>query len=168
MKKTRSLFALLFFALLISGCEKDDICEANKPTTPRLIITFYDDLNPTVLKNVTNLQITGEGAAASFLFNGVSKVALPLKTIEDLTNYSLIINSTEPAIDNQDFLQFNYTRQNVFVSRACGFKTLFMLKTTNPVLKTDSSSADGFWIKNITIETSKIETENETHIKIYF
>ena len=48
MKKIISF--LLLFAFGLSGCEKDDICDANTPTTPRLIISFYDYNNPTVKK----------------------------------------------------------------------------------------------------------------------
>jgi hypothetical protein len=93
---------------------------------------------------------------------------LPLKTNEDLTKYSLILNSTDSTRDNEDFLQFNYTRQNVFVSRACGYKIIFTLDPATPYIKTETSTPDGYWIQNITVETSNITTENETHIKIYF
>jgi hypothetical protein len=79
------------------------------------------------------------------------------------------LNSASSTGANEDFLQFNYTRQNVFVSRACGYKTIFELNATpNGVIKTDSTTPDGFWIQDINIVTTNIETENETHIKIYF
>ena len=38
----------------------------------------------------------------------------------------------------------------------------------NGVIKTDAATPDGFWIQDINIVTTNIETENETHIKIYF
>jgi hypothetical protein len=78
------------------------------------------------------------------------------------------LNSTDTAIDNEDFLQFNYTRQNLFVSRACGFKTNFTLNPTTPFIKTETSTPDGYWIQNVEIITSNITTENEIHVKIYF
>lgn len=156
-------------SISLSSCEKDDICEETTATTPKLIIEFYDVLNPTVLKNVTNLAVKEIGIASAVIsFNSVSKIQLPLKTNEVITKYSFILNSTDVTIDNEDFLQFKYTHQNVFVSRACGFKTIFTLDPTTPYLKSDASTPDGFWIRNITVETSNITTENETHIKIYF
>lgn len=156
-------------SISFSSCEKDDICEETTATTPKLIIEFYDVLNPTVLKNVTNLAVKEIGIASAVIsFNSVSKIQLPLKTNEVITKYSFILNSTDVTIDNEDFLQFKYTHQNVFVSRACGFKTIFTLDPTTPYLKSDASTPDGFWIRNITVETSNITTENETHIKIYF
>ena len=166
MKKI--LLVLLVFSVTLSSCEKDDICDATTATTPKLIIEFYDILHPTVLKNVTNLAVKEVGSTSFINFNSVSRIQLPLKTNEDLTKCSLILNSTDTSTANEDFLQFKYTRQNIYVSRACGFKTIFTLDPTTPYLKSDASTPDGYWIQNITVATSNITTENETHIKIYF
>ncbi len=166
MKKILPL--ILVLSMSFSSCEKDDICDATTATTPKLIIEFYDVLHPTVLKNVTNLAVKEVGSTAIIGFVSESKIQLPLKTNEDITKYSLILNSTDVTIDNEDFLQFNYTRQNIFVSRACGYKTIFTLDPTTPFIKTETSTPDGYWIQNITVATSNITTENETHIKIYF
>jgi len=165
----KKLILLLFLlSLSFSSCEKDDICDEATSTTPKLIIEFYDVLHPTVLKNVTNLKVKEVGTVAFMSFDAVSKIELPLKTTEDITKYSLIKNSLDTTTDNEDFLQFNYTRENLFVSRACGFKTIFTLDSTTPYIKSDTSTPDGFWMQTITVTTSNITTENETHIKIYF
>ena len=67
--------------------------------------------------------------------------------------------------DNIDVITFNYQRVDKYVSRACGFKTLFYLNVTNPVVLT----ADGSnWIQNIVVTQPNIENENEVHVKIYF
>jgi len=166
MKKL--ILLLLVLSMSFSSCEKDDICDAATETTPKLIIEFYDILNPTVLKKVTNLEVKEDGIASVLSFTDKSKIELPLKTNEDSTKYSFILNSTDVTTANEDFLQFNYTRQNIFVSRACGYKTIFTLDPTTPFIKTETSTPDGYWIQNITVETSNITTENETHIKIYF
>ena len=163
----KKIVLLLLFTITFSSCEKDDICA--EETTPRLVLEFYDISNPSNLKNVLNLKVTGEGQTELGTYNGVNKVELPLDITNDITKYSLILNSASSTGANEDFLQFNYTRQNVFVSRACGYKTIFELNATpNGVIKTDSTTPDGFWIQDINIVTTNIETENETHIKIYF
>jgi hypothetical protein len=167
MKKIQLLFICLF-SITFSSCEKDDICEATTPTTPKLVIEFYDILNPTVKKNVTNLAVKELNTATSISFTGSSKIQIPLRTSQDLTKYSFILNSTDATLDNEDFLQFNYTRQNLFVSRACGFKTNFILNSTTPIIKTETLIPDGYWIQNVVIANSNITTENETHVKIYF
>lgn len=167
----KKILLLLIIAASFSGCEKDDICIDE--TTPRLIVEFYDVSNPTLAKNVVNLKVKGVNNALELgVFNAVNKVELPLDITQDTTKYSLILNSTGSlGTPNEDFLEFNYTRQDVFVSRACGFKTIFTLNPSpNGVIVTDSATPDLFWIQpeNINIETTNITTENEVHIKIYF
>lgn len=162
----RILF-LLFITITFSGCEKDDICTDD--TTPRLVLEFYDISNPAILKPVVNVLVTGEGQTALGTYNGVSKIELPLDITQDTTKYSLILSSTSLTGADEDLLQFNYTRQNVFVSRACGYKTIFALNASpSGVIKTDAATPDGFWIQDINILTTNIENENEIHIKIYF
>lgn len=164
----KKILFLLFITITFSSCEKDDICIDE--TTPRLILEFYDISNPSNLKNVVNLKIKGVGQTDDLgTYNAVSKIELPLDITQDTTQYSLILNSTSSTGANEDFLQFNYTRQNVFVSRACGYKTIFELNAfPSGVVKTDTAIPDGFWIQDINILTTNIETENETHIKILF
>jgi hypothetical protein len=179
MKKIVTLFLVLAFCF--SSCEKDDICEASTPTTPRLIITFHDISNPSILKNVMNLKVVGHGAVEGVVFdptakiekdkylaNG-SKIAIPLKTFENSTGFSFTLNSGNPNLENLDNIKIDYTRNEVFVSRACGFKTLFILNSTNPpITHTDAAIPDGKWIKYISVEKNNIDNENETHLKIFF
>ena len=159
---------LLFVAFFFSSCEKDDIC--NEDTTPRLIIEFYDIANPANTKNVSSLKVTGVGQSIPLkTYSGVSKIELPLNISTTSTKYSLIANSSiSSLIPNEDFLEFNYVHQNIYVSRACGYKTTFDLNTSEGVLLTDAASADLLWIQDINIRTTNIDNENETHIKIYF
>jgi len=185
MKKIILLLALVTFSF--SGCEKDDICDANTPTTPRLVIEFYDITNPAVLKNVTNLKVTGLGMDTPIVFNetattdalkyrtNANKISLPLRINGDNTQYTFELNSgnANPALIVTDILDFNYTRKTEYVSRACGFKTTFTLNSQSnisspPVVLNNSNAEFGNWIKNIQILESNIETENEVHIKIFF
>ena len=166
MKKI--ILLLILLSLSLSSCEKDDICDATTATTPKLILEFYDTLHPTVLKNVTNLAVREINSSEILLFTEKSKIEIPLKTNFNITKFSFILNSTAITIDNEDFLEFNYTRENIFVSRACGFKTIFTLNAITPIIKTEPTIPDGSWIQNTTVETSNITSENETHIKIYF
>lgn len=165
----KKIIALLLITLSLSSCEKDDIC--SDETTPRLILEFYDISNPANLKTVINLKIKEVGQAIDLgTFNGVSKIELPLKINEISTKYSFILNSTGTVVaPNEDFLQFNYTPQNIYVSRACGYKTIYTIDNApNGVIKTDAALPDTFWIQDINIQTNAITTENETHIKILF
>lgn len=162
----KKIFLLVLIAFAFSSCEKDDICDANTETTPRLILEFYDKTNTTELKNVTNLLVSGVGQITDLeTYTGVSKIELPLKITDDVTNYSLTLNSTIPSTINEDLLQFDYSRATVFVSRACGYKTVFTLNNTNNnIVTTDSNN----WIDSVTITERNIDSENDVHIKIYF
>ncbi len=160
-------YLLLLAVFTFCGCEKDDICA--EETTPRLIIDFYDFSNPTVPKNVTGLEVIGEGQSAPLnIFSGTSRIELPLKISEDITQYRLKIFSSSTVNANEDVLQFNYSRQNVYVSRSCGYKTIFSLNDSDGAVRTDSNTPDGLWMKAVTVNNKNITTENETHLKIYF
>ena len=163
----KQLSLLLVLSIFFSSCEKDDICDANTPTTPKVVIEFYDVANPTTLKNVTNLGVIAHGFTNGFGFTAVSKIKVPLKTFQDSSILHFIQNgSMDPTTDdNLDEITFNYSRKTVFVSRACGFKTLFALNTTNPITVTPDSNN---WIQSVIVSQPNIENEDETHIKIYF
>ena len=104
MKKIISL--LLLFTFGLSSCEKDDICDANTPTTPRLVITFYDIASPTKTKNVTNLKVIGDEMEQGIVFNeslaeddslryvtSGSTVSIPLKVNDSTSTFKFINNS---------------------------------------------------------------------------
>ncbi|WP_166924374.1 DUF6452 family protein [Flavobacterium poyangense] len=180
MKKIISF--LLLFAFGLSGCEKDDICDADTPTTPRLVITFYDINNATIKKRVTDLrvigQVDGKDKDAGIIFNKSAtgnamyltsgdSIAIPLRTDAEVTTYKFILFSgnPNPGFVNEDIVSFSYNRQNQYVSRACGFKTIFNLNT--PLAPTVQGT-DGLWMREISVQKTNIEFENETHIKVYF
>jgi len=167
MKKIAFITLSLLLAVSFWNCEKDDICAEGTPVTPRVIIEFYNAATPTVLKNVTNLGVIEPTLSTGFSFTAISKIQVPLKTTADITTLRFIQNGsdTDTTNDNIDVITFNYQRVDEYVSRACGFKTLFYLNETNPVVLT----ADGNnWIQNIVVTQPNIENENEVHVKIYF
>ena len=179
MKKILSLILIVTFSF--SSCEKDDICDANTPTTPRIVIEFYDFNNSSVLKNVTNLKVIGDGMKEGIVFNSNAtgeskyltngnKISIPLKTDADATKFRFILNSgnPNPTLIDIDEVTFNYAKNDVFVSRACGFKTLFTLAPLNPYTQTTIPTTKSKWMQFISVEKSNIANENETHIKVFF
>jgi hypothetical protein len=163
----KQLLVLLLTVFMLSGCEKDDICDPATTTTPMAVIEFYNANNQTALKNVTNLVVIAPGFTEGFLFTGVSKIKVPLKTMENATQLQFVENGGSEATsdDNIDVVQFTYTTSDLFVSRACGFKRIFNLTNTNSNLITPDTDN---WMTSAVITQPNIETENETHIKIYF
>lgn len=166
MKKILLALTLLISVAYFIGCEKDDICAATTATTPALVIEFFDAENPETPKNVTNLALREVGVSTGIGFNGVSKIKLPLNSGSNQVKYFFYqnYNSADGTFENEDQLEINYTRKNEFISRACGFKTLFYLNETNGIhLITD----DNNWLKSTLLITPNILNENETHLKIY-
>ena len=165
----KKIFLLLLFVGTLLSCEKDDICDSGTTTTPRVIVEFYDFSLQTNLKSVSNLKVTADDQIDSLeVFDGKSKIELPLKSAATSTRYSMIINSSLPTSANEDFLEFNYTTNTIYVSRACGYKITYNLNDINGVVQTDATMPDGNWIKDIDILTTTINDEKTTHIKIYF
>ncbi len=163
----RKIFLLMLIGFFFSSCEKDDICDAQTATTPKVVIEFYESANPTVLKKVVNLGVIAPGFTNGLGFTNVSDIKIPLKTTQDTSVLYFIQNgSLNPTTDdNSDEVIFNYTRKTEYVSRACGYKTTYTLNATTPISVTPDSNN---WIQNVIVTQPNIENENETHVKIYF
>ena len=163
MKKI--IIAILIF-LPFFGCEKDDICPANTPTTPQLVIEFFDFAS-NASKAVTKLKIEDSESGKLLNVFNEAKIKLPLKTDVDISKYSLTLNSDTPSALNLDKLEIKYSRSNVYISRACGYITVFNLNNSPSFLVSENTVATE-WIKKITITKPNILNEDETHIKIFF
>ena len=171
MKKfIASIIVLNIIVLYLSSCEKDDICPEGTPTTPSLIIEFYNKDNREILKTI-NLEYFAEGFADVDTITS-SRLELPLRVDADNVKWSMTYvytPTTGNVIRNTDFMEFNYERNELYVSRACGYKTIFALDPdTDDTALTDSPAEDGFWISSFSVETLNIDNEDETHIKIFF
>lgn len=171
-----TLVLAALFSTYILSCEKDDICADGTPTTPNLIVEFYNYDNQDELKTVpANFAYYVEGATDSIAPGAVSKIEVPLRVDLTTTKWTFVLPSAKVGGDynyNNDVLEFKYTTRDEYVSRACGFKTIFTLLTDpadlpNPAL-TDDTTPQNLWIKDIVVLTPNIENENEVHINIYW
>jgi len=166
-----SVTLLLVLCCYMWSCEKDDLCATDTPTTPSLLIEFYASDNPAAPNPVTNLRYFVEGSKDTIFIKGsAAKIRVPLRVDGTSTKWGLILYTNPNGVDtyNTDFLEFKYTTTQVYVSRACGFKTLFKLDdptAPNPVL-TDGDKT--LWIDEADIVNTNVETEEKAHVKIYF
>ena len=158
-------FGILSFLFFVQ-CEKDDICVDGD--TPLLIIRFYDAANPTEFKQVTNLRVLGVGQATPVnTFSdrtSIDSIGIPLRVNQNSTGFALIFDSADDndvEAGNTDILTFNYTTQEVFVSRACGFVANYEELTEDLVADTDN------WIQSIEIVSPLIQTQDSAHVKIF-
>jgi len=148
--------------LILSSCEKDDICLEGTPATPRLIVVFRDYQNTAVKKSVENLVIQGFNQEETLqTFTGDS-IALPLRKNFEFSQFKLSFNlDTDSLI--ADSLQFNYDRFDLYINRACGYKSNYVFQEPSHYLLTKS---DG-WIQNIEKSKDTISDEQNTHLVIY-
>lgn len=156
----------MLFAVSFWNCEKDDICAETTPSTPKLVVQFYDTSNPTTLKNVTNLGVFEPTFTTGFSFNAVSSIKIPLRTNQNSTAIRFVLNGSDTDTTNDLFndITFNYTTKQIYISRACGYKSNFNLD--NAILADVPTLPN--WISSVEIIQPNVENENETHVKIYF
>lgn len=182
MKKT----SLLLMLLILTGigvtisCEPDDICPESTPTTPSLIIDAYDVENPENKKAVTSLLVGGvdnDNVLPGYAIVSATQIILPLKTDADTTQYVLMkgafVNNNGTPDDtsddyydgNTDIITINYTREEVYVSRACGYKTIYK----NVTLTIEPENNEENWIKSRQPlnDNQSVEDETETHFNIF-
>ncbi len=169
MKKISILIFLTFiFVSITLSCEKDDICAEATPTTPKLILRFYDASSQDDTKNVSDLGITSlDENNDVFVLSGINGVTtdsinLPLRTDVNLTKFVFHkdYNSADATLGNPDIVTITYEREDVYVSRACGFKTIFNNITISVELDSDN------WIIDSDIINSTVENEISAHVKI--
>lgn len=156
----RSFFIVCLFFL--GSCEKDDICLEGTPATPRLIVVFRDHLDTAVKKQVENLVIQGfDQKEILQTFTGDS-IALPLRKKLDFSQFKLSFNLDTDSLIT-DSLQFNYNRFDLYINRACGYKSNYVFQKPSHYLLTKSEG----WIQNIEKSKDTISDEQNTHLVIY-
>jgi len=156
----KNILYIFLFAFIFSACEKDDICLS--PTTPKLILRFYDTTDQTAIKSVPNLSIWAEGKDTLTTFKNVSldSVYLPLNTNTSQTVYNFKTSETGNIADNKyNKITINYTTEELFVSRSCGLKSIF---------NTVTITSDNGWFQSFTPNSlTTIDNETSAHVKIY-
>lgn len=158
---------------MLLGCERDDICPEDISTTPRLILEFFDVSNQENNKNVPRLFVQGVGNTVPLSdYDGdaaASAVELPLKTDENSTTFRFIrdymVDDEGNITGNEDLITINYITENVYVSRACGFKTIYRAVS---VEFGEEDIADR-WIRIVQAvnDNQSIEDETTTHFKFF-
>lgn len=119
-----AMIAVAFGAL---GCEKDDICDVNTPGTPRLFLDFrYFDRGREEALTLNDVYVFGIGNPEDqALLPGTSatdQIALPLP--EDGTEARFLLRSSD-FNGLTDTIIVNFTAEPQFISKACGFRTVY-------------------------------------------
>lgn len=160
----RNLFSLLL-VLYMGGCTKDDICSEDTATTPLLVIEFRDINDRLAAKAVQNLQIKVNSPDSTLVENAVNDtlVAIPLNTEMNSSSFLFTYNQNNENTRNTDVLTVNYTPEELYVNRACGFKVIY----TQLTIAIENEPLNENWILDSEILNPLIENENEAHITIF-
>lgn len=161
---------MLITLVAIGSCERDDICPETTPTTPRLVIEFRN-IDTSNKINVENLNVRATGEPDFYFDKPVSDsiIKIPLRTNAENTTYEFIIFPTtddegNPSgnAPNQDKIKFSYSATQVYISRACGYKTNFI------GFQADLQNDQNNWIKKIEVKQPNDIKDETTHLYISF
>lgn len=160
----RVLFLIGCF-LSLTACQHNDICIEDQPATPKLVIKFYDAAHPGVLKPVTNFNAKALNSTSFYFEKPVNDtvVSIPLRTYENFTSYRFVAARDSLEI-NSDTIKFTYTPEEIYISRACGYRDIFT--DFNTTVKQENNTSN--WIKAIEIQQpNAITNEDDVHLFIY-
>lgn len=144
------IIAIGILLLGIVSCENDDFC--TEPTTPRLIISFYDKDIPEEYKEIP-IYVWALEKDSIYNLATVDSIYVPFNTNATTTSYAL---ATTNLIDT---LKFSYTVEDAFVSESCGYKSVFK----NLTIDTKTNN----WISSIEVTNQSVDNEEQAHVKIY-
>lgn len=161
IKKEFSLiiFSLIFF-LFYNSCEKDDICLSDTPRSPRLIVKMVDKDNPNLYKSANNLLIKVIDND-SINIKSSDSLTLNLNPYKNYTQFEFILNQGSEN-ENIDTLQINYSLNNIYINRACGYKTSFIFNPNALILINEKNN----WIESYLILKDTIINEEQAHMAI--
>ncbi len=158
---------LFSFLLILSfgGCTKDDICDEGTPTTPLLVIEFRDINDRLSAKAVQNLQIRLNSIDSTIVKNSVNDtiVSIPLNTEANFSSFIFTYKEPNEAERNADIVSVAYTREELYVNRACAYKIIY----NQLVLNISEEPDNGNWILDSQILIPIVENENQPHITIF-
>ena len=167
MRKTFKSLIIILLLIVIPGCESDEICLED--ITPKLIIRFYNNDIQSEVKSVLRLKVQIDGVDGEYSNETISlltdSIAIPLLVSENETRFILTLQGDESSgtEDNIDTISVVYDQQDIYVSRSCGYKTVF--NNADPSITND----DDNWIKSLEAQNDPLEIidENKAHVKIY-
>ena len=150
----RNLIVLAAFLFVSIACERDDLC-LEKPSA---------SVNAVFYNNVTQQR---EPLEISVLFNSdtiietqtTDSLLIPLPVHTDDFKYVFIKHQGNSA--NPDTVRIRFGIGEQFISKACGFKTVYHNLQMNLTPDNDN------WIQQIDITNPEVITDTVNHVKIY-
>lgn len=159
MKKFLISLFIVTTGILSYSCE-DDFC--SDTTTPNLIIDFLDNDNRDSIKEIELIvwaNTTGD-TIYNDTYSASGDLELPLDTQNESVTYHFSKQSEDDTeTGSTEDIIINYTTEDIFVSKDCGFKSVFNNLTI--------SATNNDWLLDSETTTNSITNETEVHVKVY-
>lgn len=123
MQRLTIAFSLLLAVVIYAGCTADDICSEDTQTTPNMVISFADNRVSGLAKPLDSLKITNLDYDQVVWNAPADTISIPLSTEVERSTYAFTIRKNNISYTN--VYQFDYRHQEVYVSRACGYKMIY-------------------------------------------
>ena len=178
------LIGILVSTLTFLACERDDICAETTATTSKLIIRFYDNdgADDETPKDVRQLQVRGLDEDGNVLDSlelienvfqaNIDSISIPLRFdvegVLETTQFQFIRNAdldddNPDGPPDPDVVTIRYTPEFQYVSRACGYRSIFELQAGNGFTHETTDN----WIIRTEVVNPIIDNETSLHISIY-
>ncbi len=141
--------------LLHQSCEPDDVCNVESPSTPQLVFRLYDANQPSQLKSVDTLRVKDNENEFILQLINTDSIAIPFQINSNKMDFDFMISG-----GISDELLIDYQTQDMYLSRACGFQSTFIINEIE-------ISSNQSWINTIEIVTNEILVDTLAHVKIY-
>ena len=141
--------------LLHQSCEPDDVCNVENPSTPQLVFRLYDANQPSQLKSVDTLRVKDNENESILQLINTDSIAIPFQINSNKMDFDFMISE-----GISDELLIDYQTQDMYLSRACGFQSTFIISEIE-------ISSNQSWINTIEIVTNEILVDTLAHVKIY-
>tara|TARA_B100001093_G_scaffold519721_1_gene610062 strand:+ start:7624 stop:8133 length:510 start_codon:yes stop_codon:yes gene_type:complete len=162
------LLLSLMGCILLTQCEKDDVCVEGD--TALLHIAFYDkdatdeQPQPKAVNKLRVISVDEDSTVNTFNDRSTQDdILIPLDSRKSFGDFVLISNSvTEDNLETGQIedLRITYTPEAVYISRACGFVGQY---ADLGIEQTGLTS----WISSIEINNTKIDNSNEIHVSVF-
>ncbi len=146
---------LLICFFILFSCEPDDICLETYPDTPKLIIKFFD-INSQESVLINNLSVEDTDRNLVLFTGSTDSISIPLNYTKQQTSLNFIYKT------NHDKVYVNYSTNEAFVSKGCGFRMEYLLE--NIIVENDNEN----WISSLEILNKNVVEESNHHVKIFF
>ena len=148
---------VILAVIAIVSCERNDLCI--DPGTPGVVTVFYNGISQQrqAVDSLVVLSQNGDTVIAPVRTDSLV-IPLPVQGNE----IKMIFQYQHGNLRNPDTIRFGFTPELQFISKACGFKTVYT--DFNAALVPDNDN----WIQSVQPVQTRIDNDSIKHLAIYY